>query len=60
MLTMRRIADALLAAKKRGVIVRIITDKSMIGTSNSQINILQREGKLISNKLSNVIFFFNQ
>lgn len=45
MLTLRHISDALLEAKERGVTIRIISDNSMIATSGSQINTLQREGQ---------------
>lgn len=44
MLTMRHIGDAIQNAKRRGVVIRIITDKSMLGSSNSQINHLQAAG----------------
>lgn len=37
-------ADALVRAQQRGVIVRFITDKTMINSSNSQINRLERAG----------------
>lgn len=45
MCTMEFITTALKRAHNRGVNIRIITDKSMIGTSNSQINRLEEAGK---------------
>lgn len=42
---MQHICDAILNAKKRGVTIRIVSDCSMINSSNSQVNILQGAGK---------------
>lgn len=39
-------AEVLVRAQRRGLIVRLITDKTMIGSSNSQITKLERAGKL--------------
>lgn len=44
--TVDNITNAILRAHRRGVIVRIITDYSMIATTNSKINLLQNAGKL--------------
>lgn len=41
---MKHIGDAILNAKRRGVIIRIISDQSMIATSGTQINRLQSSG----------------
>lgn len=47
MLTNRLMADSLKRAVRRGVVVRIITDSSMLNSTNSQISQLQEEGNII-------------
>ncbi|XP_031625226.1 mitochondrial cardiolipin hydrolase-like [Contarinia nasturtii] len=44
MFTMIHISDAVMNAKRRGVNIRIISDSSMIASSNSQINRFQKSG----------------
>lgn len=51
MFTNQRFADAVSNAKKRGVTVRIIADSSMIGSSGSQINLLQGAGWYTKNDI---------
>lgn len=41
---MNHIADAVMNAKRRGVDIRIISDRSMIATARSQINRFQTSG----------------
>lgn len=50
------LAEALLRAQRRGVIVRFITDKTMINSSNSQINKLERAGKHIVHIVNTFVF----
>lgn len=45
MCTMEFLSNALKRAHKRGVNIRFITDRSMLGTSNSQVHKLEEAGK---------------
>lgn len=51
--SMNQITSAIMRAHKRGITIRIITDQSMIGSSNSKINELQRVGELLHNNNNN-------